>query len=227
MKNKRIKFIAIFIGLFLMLSGKVSAYEISQFCEYTEPCVSTEYFEDLIEKKGLDPNEYKNHFASYALKNTGGFLFYVFVYKDNATFTISINEDGIYIPNYNGFYYTNYVSPSNTSFIKIKPTTSLYTRMTMSDPLSFSPDIQETFVYYSNKDILDADGNIVLYRNDIEVPPVEPEEEPITIINKMALFVNDIVVYFNENNISFYQILIGLFIFNFLVYVICYIVRRF
>ena len=167
-----------------VFSNKVSAYELTDFCDYTDPCVSTEYFDILIENKGLDPELYKNYFASFARKDTGGFYFYAFVYKDNATFTIITNEDGSYKFNYKGYYYTNYVFSGNSDFFKLNPPTSLYTKITISDTFSFSPDIQETFVYYSNKDILDSDGNVVLYRNDIEVPKEDPN-----VVNNRAFLV--------------------------------------
>lgn len=40
------------------------------------------------------------------------------------------------------------------------------------------------------------------------------------IINKLALFINDFLLSCFNNGIKFYQILIGLFIFNFIIYCI-------
>ncbi|GEM_PF-6291653 len=47
------------------------------------------------------------------------------------------------------------------------------------------------------------------------------------IINDLANIVNNFIVYLNECGIKFYQILIALFIFNFIVYVITYMINHF
>lgn len=41
------------------------------------------------------------------------------------------------------------------------------------------------------------------------------------IINEMALFVNNMLQNLYSKNIQFYQILIGLFIFNLIIYIVC------
>lgn len=41
------------------------------------------------------------------------------------------------------------------------------------------------------------------------------------IINKIALFINDSIINLYDKGIHFYQILIGLFIFNLIIYIIC------
>lgn len=46
------------------------------------------------------------------------------------------------------------------------------------------------------------------------------------IINKMAEIVNNFIVDLYSKNIHFYQIIIGLFIFNFLVYIIRNMVKN-
>lgn len=46
------------------------------------------------------------------------------------------------------------------------------------------------------------------------------------IISELANIVNNFVINLYNNGIHFYQILIGLFIFNYLIYVIVNIVRR-
>ena len=40
------------------------------------------------------------------------------------------------------------------------------------------------------------------------------------IINKIALIVNDMIIELYNNNIKFYQIIIGLIMFNFIIYMI-------
>lgn len=47
------------------------------------------------------------------------------------------------------------------------------------------------------------------------------------IINELALLVNNFLINLFNNGIKFYQILVGLFIFNFIVYVITYMIRHF
>lgn len=46
------------------------------------------------------------------------------------------------------------------------------------------------------------------------------------IINDLASIVNNIIINLYSNGIHFYQILLGLFIFNFLIYEIVYIVKK-
>ena len=47
------------------------------------------------------------------------------------------------------------------------------------------------------------------------------------IINKIALIFNDFVINLYSSGIKFHEILIGLFVFNFLVYVITYAINHF
>lgn len=47
------------------------------------------------------------------------------------------------------------------------------------------------------------------------------------IINELALLVNNFLINLFTSGISFSDILVGLFIFNFVVYVITYMVRHF
>lgn len=47
------------------------------------------------------------------------------------------------------------------------------------------------------------------------------------IINELALLVNNLLINLFNSGISFSDILVGLFIFNFVVYVITYMVRHF
>lgn len=47
------------------------------------------------------------------------------------------------------------------------------------------------------------------------------------IINELALLVNNLLINLFNNGISFSYILLGLFIFNFVIYVITYMVRHF
>ena len=46
------------------------------------------------------------------------------------------------------------------------------------------------------------------------------------IINDLASIVNNLIINLYSNGIHFYQILLGLFIFNFLIYEIVYIVKK-
>lgn len=45
------------------------------------------------------------------------------------------------------------------------------------------------------------------------------------IINKLASLLNTFLVNLFEKNIHFYQILIGLFIFNFIIYSLCRLLK--
>ena len=47
------------------------------------------------------------------------------------------------------------------------------------------------------------------------------------IINELALLTNNLLTNLFNNDIKFSEILIGLFIFNFVVYVITYMVKHF
>lgn len=44
------------------------------------------------------------------------------------------------------------------------------------------------------------------------------------IINNIALFINDFMINLYNDDIKFYQIIIGLFIINFAIYMVCNIV---
>lgn len=46
------------------------------------------------------------------------------------------------------------------------------------------------------------------------------------IINDLANIVNNIIINLYNSGIEFYQILLGLFIYNFIVYEIVYIVKK-
>lgn len=236
MKNKRFKFITI-IGLFCSLlsiflfTGQVNAKEISQFCDYTDPCLTTDQVDSWIENSGIDTSVYDSYYITVVpYFNTLYFDVIFYKYQDMLDKKININELANFtylVFNTQHYKYSSSLSNSgkfNLSDVNIQYSISNYSLMFKGKTSTTSDQI--ILAYYSNQNILDSQGNVVLEAN-VEVIEEEPEEEPITIINKMALLVNDIVIYFNENNIGFYQILIGLFIFNFLVYVICYIIRKF
>jgi hypothetical protein len=46
------------------------------------------------------------------------------------------------------------------------------------------------------------------------------------IINNLALLVNDMIINLYNNGIKFYQIMLGLLIFNFIVYLLCKIISE-
>lgn len=46
------------------------------------------------------------------------------------------------------------------------------------------------------------------------------------IINKLALIVNDFVVGLYSSGIHFYQIILGLIVFNVLIYIICLMINQ-
>lgn len=45
------------------------------------------------------------------------------------------------------------------------------------------------------------------------------------IINKIALTINNFIINLYSNDIKFYQIIIGMFIFDFLIYSICNLIK--
>ena len=46
------------------------------------------------------------------------------------------------------------------------------------------------------------------------------------IINELAQIINSIIIKLYSNNINFYEILIGLFIFNIIIYSICRLIKE-
>ena len=46
------------------------------------------------------------------------------------------------------------------------------------------------------------------------------------IINRLALIVNDFIVSLYSNGIHFYQVILGLIIFNVIVYIICLMINQ-
>ena len=87
--------------------------------------------------------------------------------------------------------------------------------------------------------------NVNIYNNSNEIiynagyginsseEPVEPEtpdetkQTDIGVINDIAHIINETMIKLNENGIEFWQIMIGLIIFNFIIFLICYIATHF
>lgn len=166
------------LGLFVsafMISNKVNAKEIEQFCEYTEPCLTTEKIEELFVEANIDISVYDGYFI-YAhravnYKYTGATVT-MFVFKKSdldSIYVRNLGEDDYYDDYYKfNFYLSNksVYSISNSSYSSTIVDTeepfysSFYESYTYSQ-ISFN----SSYAYYTNVDILDVDGNVVFAKN--------------------------------------------------------------
>lgn len=88
--------------------------------------------------------------------------------------------------------------------------------------------ISGSYIAASTINILDSSSNVVIeagYNVNCEVPS-EPIPQDFSLINTIASYINSFVNGLQNNNISIEVTFISLIIFNFLVFVICYIITH-
>lgn len=82
-------------------------------------------------------------------------------------------------------------------------------------------------VFATTIDILEGDNILYSANYNIECfTPLPDIPQDFSLINTIAGYVNDFVTGLQNNNISIHIIFVGLLIFNFLVFVICYFITH-
>lgn len=191
MKIFNLAFLMIVCSLFFVVD--VSAKEISQFCDYTESCLTTQKVDNWIENSGIDTTVYDSYYITVITYFSDYYFSIVFYkYQDMLNKNIVISESSYFTHlRFNTSHYRYTKTLSNTqkfslSDVDIKYYTNSYSLMFKG---ATSSDTEQVILaYYSNKDILDNDGNIILKAN-IEI---EDEEDPIISNNRNYLekFIN-------------------------------------
>lgn len=179
----------------LLFSGKVSAYELTDFCDYTDPCLSTEMIDEWFEKYNTEILGYDSYFISLYQTQSGistfNYLVAMLYNKSkfpNSALGIQLRSDGRYqtiLRNYTSVHYSNtglnvisgLINPSN----KNMSTSAHFNSVIIGNSIDSKIDV---VAYYTNNDVVDKDGNVVLYRNDIEVPKEDPN-----VVNNRAFLV--------------------------------------
>lgn len=153
-------------------------------------------------------NNYTNYVITEWVPDS---IYRVFVFRNTAN--VYINNNTLY------FSDINYVR-----------------RYTLSNGSWGIPNTNQNYNFVlSNDGILNAttidilDGNNVIYSANYNIEctsptPVVPQD--FSIINYIANIINYFVVSLQSNNVSIHTIFIGLIIFNFLVFVLCYIISH-
>ena len=165
----------IFLGILfssVFITSNVNASEIPQFCDYTEPCLTTEDIEALIKENDVDINIYDKYVITLT-ETRYSINFYVFVLKsedvnDNFNFS-KINDVFYYGISHTSYYFAQYsvlksVGLSKTFFNDV--TMSFYELSDSSSAGSYFADSLTDIAYYSNFDVKDSSGNVILVKND-------------------------------------------------------------
>lgn len=218
--------LTILFSIFLF-NNKINAEELSNFCEYTNPCLTTERIEEILSSNSVIATDYVVTLADY--KTDKMFAIMPVVKEDIDAGLIYINDTG----NYKQLFYNSGRSSviyvlNNRQTVDVFDTTITSfnkTRIASDTSYTFSFSYLNTgptiYAYYSTLDIPDSNGEIYFYAKSEEI------KDTRNIITILSDTLNGFITNLNENGITFSEILIGLFIFNFVVYVITYMIKHF
>lgn len=174
-KNMKISIMIFMIMICsFIFNNKVSAKELSDFCSFTSPCLSTEIIEEMISSRNINTDIYDSYvIIGVQVSETRSKLLYavypstdVKMYFDTTssdtrkTFRIEKNKSYTILGN----MINGYSSGISTSDLSLN---------VGSYVLDINNDEWENLVYYSNVDILDQDGNVILKANDKELSEIE------------------------------------------------------
>ena len=177
----------------LFFIGDVSAKEISQFCDYTDPCLTTQKVDNWIENSGIDTTVYDSYYITVTPYYSDIYFSIIFYkYQDMLNKNIVINESTYFthlrFNTVNYRYALNLKRGQKFSLSDVNITYYSNSYSMMFKGVTSADSEQTILAYYSNKDILDNDGNIILKTN-IEI---EDKEDPIISNNRNYLekFIN-------------------------------------
>lgn len=156
--------------------------------------------------------------------NTNRYRLYGGVSSNDSTFTFVINRDNqITItnndPENNYVYYFQYRPDINTDWQNNGSNANQY--------ILYKDSTYDEFLASSVNVVSADDSSVIVYSSgyNLDCPEIIPQN--FNIINNIASKINDFVLYLQNNNISIHITFISLIIFNFLVFVLCYIVSHF
>ena len=177
----------------LVFSNKVSAEVLEQFSEYTEPQFTTEMIDAWHETYSIDKSVYDSYLITLHQRGSGTSTFnyyYAVLYKstDLESGKINIyNDDNYYYIKYTNYTYrygynANLLSTEkfNLGSKKVSLAYQGYEAI-IANNINSQIDLVG---YYSNRDIKDQNGNIIIKKNDF----VEPIEDPNLTNTREFLF---------------------------------------
>ena len=159
----------IFLGILfssVFITSRVSAYEISQFCDYTEPCLTTEQISNWINDNSIDTTFYDNYIITVAYNSS--------ISQYNFTIKFFNSEDIL----------NNYVYYDSDKLIIKKEIAKWFEiykyssekKMSLSDVniIEFNHEVDQftnfdSSIYYSTFDVKDSSNNVVLAKNDYDI----------------------------------------------------------
>ena len=185
----------IFLGILfssVFITGRVNASEISQFCEYTEPCLTTEFIKEQLAKDinnqigyyDQDDIAYIIAASKSSITDYKSIKFYVYrksrikfdkqdlqtgdVYYNSYTgnFEIKVDRDGYLLPFINGSIELSTNEKINLSDFSEKIKFEYITRSTTYSILGTR---NTNYAYFTNIDLLDSEGNVAFAKNDDKV----------------------------------------------------------
>ena len=181
------KYLICLVVLFsaFLVSDKVSAREISQFCDYTEPCLTTEDIDTIIKNNNIDTSIHNAYLFTVAKgrfsDNSPKLTIFFFNYKDMLNNKIYINE---YLSSLGALYSSNYPISIYSLHLEGNFKYDLSQEIVLnyayhsgtpggiSHAIHFGNSTEDFYTYYTNVDILDENGNIVFPANNLS-----PDEE--------------------------------------------------
>lgn len=189
---KKIFISLIILSSFFIFSNSVNAEEISQFCEYTEPCLTTEFIKEQLAKDinnqigyyDQDDIAYIIAASKSSITDYKSIKFYVYrksrikfdkqdlqtgdVYYNSYTgnFEIKVDRDGYLLPFINGSIELSTNEKINLSDFSEKIKFEYITRSTTYSILGTR---NTNYAYFTNIDLLDSEGNVAFAKNDDKV----------------------------------------------------------
>ena len=200
----------------LVFTSCVSAKELTQFKANGYSEITTELIEQIIDNNNLDVT-FNDAYLLVAYLTSDNQKYYHLVFFNSNNMKNGVNY--INSKNYFTFVGTDIFNVNITALLS----NSVLYKSKDTWMFGLTSELPENMIYYSTIDVYDENGN-VFFKGENHV---DNSDKGIEIVNDLANITRDYYINLKNNNIKFEFILIGMFLFSFLIYVLCYMIRRF
>ena len=209
-------FFAYIFGFYFLCLDKVSAKELTQFKENGYSEITTELIEQIINNNNLDVTFNDAYLlVAYLTSNNQKYYHLIFFNSNNMKNGVNyINSKNYFTFVGTDIFNINTNSLSSSSVLYKSKDTWLF---------GATSKLPENLVYYSTIDVYDENGDVFFKCEN----NLDNSNKGIEIVNDLANITKDYYINLKNNNIKFEYVLLGMFIVNYLIYTLCYIIRRF
>ena len=168
----------IFLGILfssVFITSNVNASEISQLCDYTDPIFTRKDLDNIIKNNNIDTSVYDNYFIVFNDWYSSNVTYYsmsLYLFKNSDINNIYILYDSseksyeFWSNPSVGLYYKNIDSSNKKIDINsYNLDMNFYNNWTMN---GFINSLTQSYIYYSNIDLKDKEGNVIFKANAID-----------------------------------------------------------